>query len=479
MALDFIGRNMNRSTGDQAVGRRRGPAWQGALAIGALIAGVIGSPAPTVAQGLNIIRDTEIELILQQWGRPIFEAGGIVPETVTIRLVNDDSINAFVTQGNLMVFHTGLIMAAKNSSEVIGVMAHETGHIVGGHAVTFGDNIAAASTTAMLATLLGVAAGVATGNPDLGMAVALGGQGSAQRMLFAFSRGQESSADQFAIRALQDTEQSPQGLYDFFNRLSGQELLITDRQDPYVRTHPLTRERMGAVSFAKESSPFTGKPLKPEYEQQFRRTVAKLFSFLKPQMTTFQKYPQTDKSPEARYAQSIALFRRGQLKEALPLVDSLLAEFPNDPFFWELKGQMLFENGKLEDSVKAYRETVRLLPNAPLIQVAMSHAMVETGDPAYAKEAQAALQKALSYDPEDPFAWDLAAKSYLQSDQPGMSAYAAAERALLVGQFGDVVRYSRDAERLLEKGTPTWYRLQDIKVSAQNSLQELMERRRR
>jgi predicted Zn-dependent protease len=446
------------------------------------LAGVVilsGNPAPVAAQGLNIIRDTEIEMMLVEWGRPMFMAGGLTPESITIRLINDDSLNAFVTRGNLMFFHSGLLMAAKNSNEIIGVMAHETGHIVGGHAVTFGDNMAKASTTALLATLLGVAAGVASGNPDLGMAVMMGGQGTAQRMLFAFNRGQESSADQFAIRALQDTQQSPKGLYDFFNRLAGQELLITDRQDPYVRTHPLTRERMSAVNFAVSNSPYTQNPPNPVFEKQYSRMVAKLFSFLKPQMTTFQRYPETDKSPDARYAQSVAYYRRGQLKESLPLIDGLLQEFPNDPFYWELKGQMLFENGRLDESVKAYRESVRLLPNAPLILVAMSHAMVETADPQYAKEAQAALQKALAQDPEDPFAWDLAAKSYLQSDKPGLSAYAAAERALLLGQFGDVVRYSRDAERLLEKGTPTWYRLQDIKVSAQNSLQELMEKRRR
>jgi predicted Zn-dependent protease len=449
------------------------------LCAGVAAFALIGSPAPAAAQGLNIIRDTEIEAMLIQWGRPLFLAGGVTPEAVTIRLINDDSLNAFVTQGNGMFFHSGLLMAARNSNEVIGVMAHETGHIVGGHAVTFGDNISMASTTALIATLLGVAAGVASGNPDVGMAMALGGQGSAMRMLFAFSRGQESSADQFAIRALQDTEQSPKGLYDFFNRLSGQELLITDRQDPYVRTHPLTRERMSTVNFAVQNSPFSSKGSNPEYDHQHRRMVAKLFSFLKPQMTTFQKYPESDKSAEARYAQSIAFYRRGQMKEALPLIDGLIQETPNDAYYWELKGQMLFENGRLEEAVKAYRESNRLLPDASLILVAMGHAMVETGDPQYAKEAQAALQKALARDPEDPFAWDLAAKSYLQSDQPGLSAYAAAERALLLGQFGDVVRYSREAERLLEKGTPTWYRLQDIKVSAQNALQDLMDKRRR
>lgn len=463
----------------QKLWSRATPHARKALLASAIIVGLIGSAAPVSAQGLSIIRDTEIENTLNAYGKPLFEAGGLPPESITIRMINDDSINAFVTQGNQMYFHTGLLLAAKNSNEVIGVLAHETGHIVGGHAVTFSDNISAASTTALLATLLGVVAGVASGNPDVGMAMALGGQGSAMRMLFAFSRGQESSADQFAIRALNETEQSPKGLYEFFNRLAGQELLISDRQDPYVRTHPLTRERMSTVRNAVDVSPFAGKPSDPMLDREHDRMIAKLFAFLKPQITTLQKYPETDKSPNARYAQSIAYYRRGQLDKALPLIDGLLEEFPNDPYFWELKGQMLLENSRVAESVKAYRESVKLLPTAPLILISMAHAMVETGDPTYAKEAQAALEIALRYDSNDPFAWDLAAKSYLQSDQPGLSAYAAAERALLLGQFGDVVRYSREAERLLEKDTPTWYRLQDIKVTAQNYLQEMMDKRRR
>lgn len=427
---------------------------------------------------MPIIRDTEIEEILKGYGRPVFEAGHIPPEAVNILMINDSSINAFVTQGNQMYIHTGLLLASKSSNEIIGVMAHETGHIVGGHAVTFSDKVATASTAAILATLIGVAAGVASGNPDVGMAAVLGGQASAQRLLFAFSRGQESQADQFALRALEETQQSPQGLYNFFNLLSGQELLITDNQDPYIRTHPLTRERMTAVEFAVQNSPYANKPPDPEAERLHRRLVAKLFAFLKPQMTTFQKYPESNKSPEARYAQSIAFYRRGQVKEALPLIDGLIKETPNDPYYWELKGQMLLENSRVEDAVVALREASHLKPDAPLIKVLMGHAMVESGNPDHAKEAQATLADALRYDPEDPFAWDLAAKSYLLSGDVGMSAYAAAERALLTGDFGDVVRYSREAEEKLEKGTPTWYRLQDIKVRAQNYLQEFMEKRR-
>jgi predicted Zn-dependent protease len=465
--------------GDAVPCRSLRRAGTGLVAVVLAVALLIGTGAPARAQGLNIIRDTEIENLLQAYARPVFQAGGLEPNAITIRLIQDNSINAFVTQGNAMFIHTGLLLAAKNSNEVIGVMAHETGHMVGGHAVTFDDSIAKANTTALLTTLLGVAAGVLAKNPDVGMAVAMGGQGTALRQILAFSRDQESRADQFAITALNETKQSPKGLYDFFNRLSGQELLSVERQDPYMLTHPLTRTRMEAVAEAVRLSPYSDKPLDPAIEAQHRRMIAKLFAFLKPQITTLQRYPESDQSVEARYARSVAYFRRGQTDKALPLIDGLIAEFPKDPYFWELKGQMLFETGKLDESVAAYRTSTTLLPNAPLNQISMAHAMVETGNPAYGEDAQKALKAALAADPEDPWAWDLLAKSYLQSDKPGMSAYAASERALLLGQFQDVVRYSREAEKLLEKDTPTWYRLQDIRVTAQNQLQELVGRRRR
>ena len=218
---------------------------------------LLGAATPALAQGLNIIRDTEIENLLQMYARPVFQAGNLEPNAITIRLIQDGSINAFVTQGNQMFLHTGLLLAAKNSNEVIGVMAHETGHIVGGHSVTFSDSMAKANTIALLTTLLGVAAGVLAKNADVGMAVGRGGQGTALRALLAFSRDQENRADQFAITALDATKQSPKGLYDFFERLSGQELLSVDRQDPYMMTHPLTRSRMDVVENAVKNSPYT------------------------------------------------------------------------------------------------------------------------------------------------------------------------------------------------------------------------------
>jgi len=431
------------------------------------------------AQGLSLIRDTEIENTIRAYATPVFEAGKLSPESIRIRLVNDESLNAFVTAGNQMFLHTGLLIAAKNSGEVIGVIAHETGHIVGGHAVTFGASLEAAMKTTLLTTLLGVAAGVATGNSDIAMAGVLGGQSIAQRQILSFNRGQESAADQFALKALDATEQSAQGLYDFFGRLSGQELLLTSNQDPYVRTHPLTRNRMASVGFHVANSAYSESSLDADLERQHSRMVAKLYSFLKPQYLTLQKYPSTDLSIEGRYARSVAYYRRGQLDKSVPLIDNLIAEYPADPYFWELKGQMLFENGRLENAIEAYRQANELMPFEPLFLVAMAHAMVESGDPVYMKETQEALRIALQEDSTNIFAWDLSAKSYAIADEPGMSAYAAAERAFIIGQFGEVARHANKAEELLERGTPMWVRLQDLKLSAKSYMKEIIERQRK
>lgn len=442
---------------------------------------MIGTSGDGRAQDFGIgtvLSDTEIGGTLNAYARPLLQAGGLQPGSVVLNMIVDDSMNAFATQGNNIYFHTGLLLRAKNANEVIGVMAHEIGHIAGGHVVMVASDLAGPTAITLLAALLGLAAGVASGNPEVGMALLMGGQRAAIGEYLSFSRGQESRADQFALKTLNETQQSARGLHDFFERLSGEERLITSNQDPYIRTHPLNRDRMATIEAAMQSSPFTDQPLDPELERQHRRMLAKLFAFLKPQITTLQRYPESDQRIEARYARAIAYYRRGQFDRALPLVDGLLTDAPQDPFFWQIKGDMQLSRSHVEEAIEAYREAIKYLPNAPEILTALAHASVESGKPEYAAEAQAALKRALAIDPENPGAWDMLARSYAQIDNPGMSAYAAAERAILLGQFGDVARYSNQAEKLLAKDTPTWYRLQDIKVLAQNYLREMRDKRR-
>lgn len=448
--------------------------------VGLAVLAVANAGGPAAAQEFaegTLLSDTEIGMTLAAFGKPIFTAGGLDASQIQLHMVVDDSINAFATRGNNMFLHTGLLLKSRNSSEVIGVMAHEAGHIAGGHTIVTSQDVMGPNTISLLSTLLGIAAGVATGKPDLGMAIMMGGQRAAIGQYLTFSRGVESQADQFALKALQGSHQSAKGFYDFFGRLQAEEALYTANQDPYVRSHPITRDRMDSVLTSMEASPYTNQPPDPELERQYRRMVAKLYAFLKPQIATLQKYPEKDTSVEARYARVIAYYRRSQFDKAMPLVDGLLAEMPKDPFFWQIKGDMLLSRSKTEPAIEAYREALKVLPNATEIIVAMAHAMVESREN-HAADAQAALKHALAIDAENPEAWDLLATAYNRDNDPGMSAYAAAERAILTGQFGDVARYSNQAEKLLEKDTPTWYRLQDIKVVAQNALRDMKDRRR-
>jgi predicted Zn-dependent protease len=455
-------------------------AWR-AGAYGALLAMTIGTSVPASAQDFGkgtFLSDTEIDATLNNMARSMLVAGGLNPDNTHIGMIVDDEINAVTVSADTMFLNTGLLLRSRNANEVIGVIAHEAGHMAGGHTVLMAKDMAGANTISLLSTLLGIAVGVASGSPDAGMAIMMGGQRAAIGEYLSFSRGQESRADQFAIKALEDSHQSAQGFHDFFERLMGEELLYTTNRDPYVRTHPLNRERMATVEAALKVSHYTAQKDDPEIDRQYRRMIAKLFAFLKPQISTLQRYPESDKSIEGRYARAIAYYRRSQFDKALPLVDGLTAELPKDPYFWQIKGDMLLSKSKIVDAVVAYREAIKYLPDAPEILVSMSRAMVEANDPAYEQETEKSLKHALQLQPENTDAWDLLASSYAQNDKTGLSAYAAAERAVLTGQFGDVVRYTAQAEKLLEKDTPTWYRLQDIKITAQNSMREMRERRR-
>ncbi len=442
---------------------------------GMLLTPISAASAQDFGKGA-ILDDTEIGNTLRAYARPILLAGGIPPDSINIHMIVDDTLNAFVTPGNHMFLHTGLLLKTKSSSEVLGVMAHEIGHIAGGHAVTTNDGMAKASTISMLAMLLGVAAGLASGNPDAGIAVLMGGQQVALGQMLSFSRSVESSADQFALRTLEETGQSAKGLYDFFGLLAGQEMLISASQDPYMRTHPLTRDRMATIRAAIERSSYSDAPPKPEFEREHRRMVAKLFAFLNPQITTLQRYPESDTSIESRYARTIAYYRRGQFDKSLPLIESLLKDEPEDPYFWQIKGDMLLSKSDIDDAIIAYRKALEYLPDAPEILIAMAHAMTQRPNTVYAEEAQAALRRALTIDRENPGAWDMLARSYAYDDNLGMSAYAAAERAILLGQFGEVHRYTTEAEKYIEKDTPTWHRIQDIKIAAENYKEDMKRR---
>jgi predicted Zn-dependent protease len=415
------------------------------------------------SQQMEFIRDAEIEHIIRGYAQPIFQAAGVDSEAVDIILVQEDVINAFVAGGQNMFIYTGLLQECDNPEQLVGVMAHETGHIAGGHLIRGRDAMDNASAEALLATLLGVGAAVASGQPGAAATLITGGTGMAEYNLLAFSRTQEGSADAAGMRFLDTAHITTQGFRDFLQKLAGQELLPASRQVAYTRTHPLTQDRIDAVASHLEASPWKNAMLGPAAVEQFQRLKAKLVGFIHPALA-LRHYSPTDPSITARYARAIALYRQGNLAEALPLMDGLIAQEPKNPFFYELKGQVLMENQRVAESLAPYRRSVELMPDSGLLRGALAQALLETEDPRLIDEALRHLQFATRQERNSPFLWRLVATGWGRKNNEGMVAYALAEEAVAKGDRAMARNQSERAERLLPAGSPGWLRAQDIRA---------------
>ncbi len=426
----------------------------------------IAFPAEAQQAPRSFIRDAEIENILRTFSTPLFQAAGLDPDAVKIHIVIDPSLNAFVANGQRLFIHTGLLIRTENVEQLLGVIAHETGHIAGGHLVRLQGAAGNATSQALLGMLLGAAAGVASKRGDVAAAVLMGSQEAAMRGMLSHSRGEEASADQAGVRFLEATGHSARGMLEFFNILGDQELLAVSRQDPYIQTHPLTRDRVSFVQEQVDHSRLKNAKETPQFEEMHKRMRAKLFGFLEPPGRTFQRYKETDDSIPSRYARAIAAYRKPDMPMALYLIDGLIAERPNDPYFHELKGQMLFENGRGRQALEPYRRAVALLPENALLHLQLAQIQVEQEDPALLAEAEKHLSKVVRMEPENYAAWQFLAIAYGRQGKEGLAAYAMGEQALLEGRTSDALFHAGKAEKLLPHKGPVWVRLQDIKVRA-------------
>jgi predicted Zn-dependent protease len=414
---------------------------------------------------ISLIRDAEIETLLLNFATPLFRAAGLDSSLLRIQLVRDGAINAFVTSGNRMYIYTGLLQQADTASEVIGVMAHETGHVMHNDPSKLPEQMREAMLKAVAGMLIGAAAGVLGHQPDAGMAAALGGQQLAMRQFLSFSRAQEAGADQAAMLLLDRNGWSARGLAALFDRLKDQELLVVDRQDPYMQSHPLTRERIAFVAEHVAHSPNSDRPLPPGFETGFAMAKAKLDGFLDAPMAVFRKYPDSDHSAPAAYARAIALYRSGRPDEAVAQLDRLIATQRGNPWLVELKGQILFEAGRARDALAVYRDAARLAGEQPLIRAALAHAMIESNDPLLIRPAIHELQRALDRDREDADTWRLLATAWGRAGDIGQANLALAEEAMINDDIYMARRFAREAEKNLPPGASK-LRAQDIANAA-------------
>ena len=436
----------------------------------ALFAALLLAARPAAAQ--SILRDAETEALFDDMAAPLVKAAGLDPRNMEIVLINDSSVNAFVAGGQAVYINSGLINEAETANEVQGVIAHELGHVTGGHAV-FNGGAKAATGISLLSLLLGAAA-AAAGGGEAAMGVLMAGQQAAMGKYLAFSRAQEATADAAGAEYLSKAGITGQGSIEFFKKLQNMEFRYgySPRDgDEFYSTHPMTGDRIATMQDTYEKDAAWNKPSDPQLEARFRRAKAKLFGYLAEPADTLRTYPEYMTDVPARYARAYAYHKQAHREKALAEADALLAQAPDDPYFLELKGQILLESGKPVEALEPLRRATALTNNQPLIATLFGHALIASEDPANFAEAEQVLKAAVTRDRENPFAWYQLGIVYNARGDVARAQLASAEQQVLNFRMPEALRSAEAAEAALPKGSPDWLRAQDIAFQARAAIE--------
>jgi len=424
---------------------------------------------PATAQ--SVLRDSETELLFRDVARPLVEAAGMDPNNVKIVLINDPEINAFVAGGQIVYVQSGLITSADHVNQLQGVIAHELGHVAGGHIIRMAEGAREATGISLATMVLGVIA-IAAGAGDAGLGIMMAGQRAALGKFLAFSRTQESSADLAGARYLSVAGISGRGSLEFFKKLQNQEFrLAIPQKDSYDRTHPLSSERIASLEEVYKKDPAWDRPPDQELEERFQRVKAKLFGFVNPKQAVV-RYPESNTSAAAHYARAYGYHVGAYPEKALAEADALLAKEPNNPFFLELKGQILLESGRPAEAIAPLREATRLANDQPLIAAMLAHALISTERKEYQAEAKSLLRAAVNRDNQNPFAWYQLGIIYDREGDRARAALATAERNNLQREPKLALASAEMAMRGIPAGTPDYLRAQDIAMVSRAELRK-------
>ena len=438
---------------------------------------LVVAPVATFAEeekGLPILRDTETEQLLRDYSRPILRAAGLERQNIQVVIINQNVFNAFVADGRRIFVNHGALLQSETPNQIIGVLAHETGHLAGGHLARMREQLAQAQTQMIIAMLLGVgamAAGARSnqygggGLTNAGAAAISGPQNMIMRSLLSYQRQQEESADRAGVKYLTATGQSAKGMYETFKRFTNESLFAAHGADPYYQSHPMPAERVAALEEIARTSPYWDKKDDPALQLRHDMMRAKISGFLERQDTVYRRYPLSDTSLPARYAHAIATYLHGDLRNALSQIDVLIQTQPNNPYFHELRGQALLEGGKPSEAIVPLRKAVQLSNNAALIEMLLGQALVATDNRAYTDEAIGILRNAVAREPEAPLGYMQLAMAFGKKGDLAEADLASAQAAFLRGDNKTARDLASRAKTRFAIGTPGWVKADDI-VSA-------------
>jgi predicted Zn-dependent protease len=451
----------------RAIGRNGRKALAGLLA--ATLTATLAVPAEAQStRSRKFVRDAETEALLQDYVQPIFKAAGIRANSVELFLVQDPAFNAYVPSGRTIVVNTGAIIDSKTPNELIGMLAHETGHLAGDHTARLNEQLANAQTMATIGALAGIGAAVAGAAAGSGEAARAGsgiiaGSGEiARRSVLSYQRSEEMAADQSALVYLKKTQQSAKGMLDTFKRFADDTLFAARTANPYLMSHPLPRERIDMIQREAQASPYYNKKDPPALVARHNMVRAKLVGFTGSTDEIMRRYPPSDTSVPAQYARAIAAYRNGNSQTGLKILDGLLKAQPKNPYFWELQGQINLENGRAGQAVPGFRKAVSLAPKSGMLKVLLGQALVETGDPSVTNEAIKNLTVGLQVDPNMAIGYRSLARAYAARGDIALADLATAQGEFAGGNYAAARQHAARAQKGLKPGSPGWIRADDI-----------------
>ncbi|WP_245557291.1 M48 family metalloprotease [Kaistia granuli] len=441
-----------------------------------LMGGVVGAvllapmaSGPVAAQSRPaLVRDAETEALIQDYLKPIFKAAGLRSSSIELYLVNSPAFNAFVASGDKIFVNTGAIIDSQTPNELIGVLAHETGHLAGNHQIQLRQQLETARTMAMIGSVVGMGAaiaGAASGSGDAARAgggIAMGSGELVRRGLLAYQRSEEMAADRSALTYLDKSGQSAKGMIRTFERFSDNTLFSSRGANPYLQSHPLPNERIDLIQGAAKKSKFYNTKDSPELQARHDMVRAKLSAFSEDSMLVMRRYPPSDTSMPARYARAILAYRTGNSRNALDQISSLIKSRPNFPYFYELQGQVLLESGRAKEAVAPLRKAVAAAPKSGLLRIMLGQALVELGDKKSIDEAVKNLTIGLQTDPDMPIGYRSLARAYAMRGDVAMADLATAQGEFAEGKFKEAKARAKRAQGQFKTGSPAWLRADDI-----------------
>jgi predicted Zn-dependent protease len=454
--------------------RKKASGLTAAVVAAALALGPAVPVVPVRAEqgkGPALLRDTETEQLLREYTRPILRVAGLEKQNIQMVIINDGTFNAFVADGRRIFVNYGAILKSETPNQLIGVLAHETGHLAGGHLSKLRERLAQAQTQMIIAMLLGAGAIVAgasrnsTGVANAGAAAIAGPQEMIRRSLLSYQRQQEESADRAGVKFLTATGQSAKGMYETFKRFTDESLFAARGADPYLQSHPMPADRVAALQEFARSSPYWDKMDDPALQLRHDMVRAKISAFMERQDTVYRRFPLSNSTLPARYARAITTYLHGDLNNALAQIDGLIQAQPNNPYFHELRGQALLEGGKPSEAIAPLHKALQFSNNAPLIEMLLGQALVATDNKAYTDEAIAILRAAVVRETEAPLGYSQLAMAYGRKGNYAEADLASAQAAYLRGDNKTARELASRAKTRFAVGTPGWVKADDI-VSA-------------